>query len=183
MEIDKRMNKEERRQQILDAAMNVFKEKGFSSSTTIEIAKAAGISEVTLFRYFKSKKDIFLEGIEPFLFGSLKKALDISKNYSMKEKLEYVLTERISYISQHREVIKLILKEAALLKELDNESFIEKILQLIKNMLSQTGISLDNEDFALRLLMGSILSFLYMPEVDEASIKEYVSNVTSIILI
>lgn len=182
LEADKRLSKEERRVQILDAAMDVFIAKGFSNSTTLEIAKAAGISEVTLFRYFSSKKEIFLEGIEPILFGSLKKALDTSKSYSMAEKVEYMLTERISYISMHREVIKLILKEAALLKELGSESFIEKTIQLMKSLLSQTGIKLDNEDFTLRLLMGSILSFLYMPEDNETSIKKYVSKVTSILL-
>ena len=44
-----RMNREDRRAQILDAAMSVFVEKGFTASTTLEIAKAANISEVTLF--------------------------------------------------------------------------------------------------------------------------------------
>ena len=50
-----RMNREDRRAQILDAAMSVFVEKGFTASTTLEIAKAANISEVTLFRHFASK--------------------------------------------------------------------------------------------------------------------------------
>lgn len=182
METGKKMNKEERRRQILDAAMVVFTEKGYSSSTTTEISKAAGISEVTLFRYFSSKQEIFLEGIRPILFGTLEKTIDISNNYSPVEKLEYILTERISFISQHYEIVRLILKEAPLLKELGNESFIETILKLIKNMLSKIGIMLNNEEFVLRLLMGSILSFLYMPDNNEISIKNYISKVTSMLL-
>ena len=39
------MKKEERRKQILDAAMTVFVEKGFKGSTTQEIAKAAKITK------------------------------------------------------------------------------------------------------------------------------------------
>ena len=178
----KRMNKEERRRQILDAAMTVFIEKGYSSSTTVEIAKAAGISEVTLFRYFSSKQEIFLEGTRPILLGILEKTIDTYSNLTSEEKLEYILTERISFISRNYEIVKLILKEVAFLKELGNENFIERILQLIKNMLGQIGITLNNEKFVLRLLMGSILSFLYMPDNDEISIKNYISKVTLMLL-
>ena len=49
-------------------------------------------------------------------------------------------------------------------------------------MLSKIGIMLNNEEFVLRLLMGSILSFLYMPDNDEISIKNYISKVTLMLL-
>ncbi|MBK5241482.1 TetR family transcriptional regulator [Clostridium sp.] len=39
----KRINKEDRMKQILEAAMTAFVEKGFNASTTLEIAKAAEI--------------------------------------------------------------------------------------------------------------------------------------------
>lgn len=52
----------------------------------------------------------------------------------------------------------------------------------LKNMLSKIGIMLNNEEFVLRLLMGSILSFLYMPDNDEISIKNYISKVTLMLL-
>ncbi|HCW72829.1 MAG TPA: TetR/AcrR family transcriptional regulator, partial [Clostridiaceae bacterium] len=54
-----RMNKDDRRKQIIDSAMKVFRERGFKGATTIEIAEAASITEVTLFRYFSSKQEIF----------------------------------------------------------------------------------------------------------------------------
>ena len=79
------MKKENRRKQILDAAMTVFVEKGFLGSTTLEIAKTAGVSEVTLFRYFSSKKEIFLEGIEPILFSTLEDTINTSINFNTAE--------------------------------------------------------------------------------------------------
>ncbi len=54
------MNKEDREKELLQAALNVFIEKGYKGTTTAEIAKKADISEVTLFRYFKSKDEIFI---------------------------------------------------------------------------------------------------------------------------
>lgn len=49
----------DRRQEILAAAAGVFAQHGFRGSTTRRIADAAGVNEVTLFRYFGSK-DVLL---------------------------------------------------------------------------------------------------------------------------
>lgn len=178
----KRMNKEDRRKQILDAAMAVFTEKGFIGSTTLEIAKAADVSEVTLFRYFSSKQEMFLEGIEPILFSTLEGSINTSAELSAEAKLEYILYERISFISGNYKVVKLILTEAPLLSELGRESFMKRILQILEAMLIQIGVSVSDKEFTLRLLMGSILSFLYMPEPDEKVIKEYVGKMAALIL-
>lgn len=43
---------------ILDAAVSVIAEKGYSSATTSDIAKLAGVAEGTLFRYYRTKKDL-----------------------------------------------------------------------------------------------------------------------------
>ncbi len=177
-----RMNKEDRRKQILDAAMTVFVEKGFTGSTMVEIAKAANVSEVTLFRYFSSKQEIFLEGIEPILFKTLEGSINTSIELSPEAKLEYILYERISLISNNYRIVKLILSEASLLSELGSGNFMKKIVQIFDTMLSQIGISIDDKDFVLRLLMGSILSFLYMPEQDEESIKTYVGKIVALII-
>lgn len=52
--------KEATRRKILKAAKEIFEEKGFSGSRTIEIAKHANIGEGTLFNYFNSKSELFL---------------------------------------------------------------------------------------------------------------------------
>ena len=178
----KRMKKEERRAQILDAAMAVFVEKGFNGSTTLEIAKAADVSEVTLFRYFSSKQEIFLSGIEPILLSTLKGSIDLSADLSAQAKLEYILFERICLISSHYKIVKLILSEGALLSALGGENFMSRIVQTLKSVLTGIGISMVDKEFALRILMGSILSFLYIPQKDEESIRRYARKVTALIL-
>lgn len=177
-----RMNKEDRRKQILDAAMTVFVDKGFKGSTTLEIAKKADISEVTLFRYFSSKQEIFLQGIEPILLSTLKENINTSNELSAEEKLEYLLYERISVISKNYQVVKLILTEASLLSELGNDTFTNRIIEIIKIMLNQIGIAINDKDFTIRLIMGSMLSFLFIPEKNEETIKIYVDKIVSLIL-
>jgi AcrR family transcriptional regulator len=48
------------RDQILDAAAQVMRTRGFARTTTKEIAKAAGYSEATLYKHFQDKSDLFL---------------------------------------------------------------------------------------------------------------------------
>jgi AcrR family transcriptional regulator len=49
-----------RRNQILDAAAEVFAEKGFARATTKEIADRADVSEGTIYNYFESKLELLL---------------------------------------------------------------------------------------------------------------------------
>src|SRR5690348_3078933 len=48
-----------RRDQVLDAAMIEFAERGFEGASTEDIARRAGISQPYLFRLFGTKKELF----------------------------------------------------------------------------------------------------------------------------
>jgi AcrR family transcriptional regulator len=50
---------EERRMQILQRAVSLFSKKGFSGTTTREIARAAGVSEAMVFRHFATKEELY----------------------------------------------------------------------------------------------------------------------------
>ena len=54
-----RMSSEDRRQQLLRIAICLFSKKGFSGTTTKEIAKAAGVTEAIIFRHFPTKNDLY----------------------------------------------------------------------------------------------------------------------------
>lgn len=178
----KRMNREERREQILESALNIFIEKGYNGSTTMDIAKEAEISEVTLFRYFDSKKQMFMDAIEPILVSSLKESLVASKDLGTMEKLDYILKDRIKFISKHHEVIKLILMESQINPEIADFNFINQITLLLQGSIKEAGLDLKCEVISLRLLMGSILSFLYLPEVNDEEINNYVENLINIMI-
>jgi len=53
------MGFDDRRQEILDAAEEVFAEKGYRSTTLNEIARAVNIKTPGLYYYFRSKEDIY----------------------------------------------------------------------------------------------------------------------------
>ena len=54
----------DRRHEILAAAAGVFAQHGFLGATTRRIAEAAGVNEVTLFRYFGSKETLIREAMQ-----------------------------------------------------------------------------------------------------------------------
>ena len=47
------------RQQILESAVRVFAEKGFSGATVDEIAEAAAVNKQRIYAYFGSKQGLF----------------------------------------------------------------------------------------------------------------------------
>ncbi len=55
----RRLSAEDRRQQIIRAAIALFAQKGFEGTTTREIALAAGVSEALIFRHFPTKQDLY----------------------------------------------------------------------------------------------------------------------------
>ena len=60
MVVTERKTKDERREDILDAALVVFAEHGLHGASTDEIARRAGISQPYVFRLFGTKKELYL---------------------------------------------------------------------------------------------------------------------------
>jgi AcrR family transcriptional regulator len=55
---------EERREEILEAAEQIFAARGLHGTPTMDIAKAAGISQAYLFRLFPTKAELFSALVE-----------------------------------------------------------------------------------------------------------------------
>ena len=58
--------KQQTRELIVEAARRLFAERGFDAVTVAQIARAANVSEVTVFNYFATKEDLFYGGMQFF---------------------------------------------------------------------------------------------------------------------
>jgi AcrR family transcriptional regulator len=72
------------RQRLIDAATETLNRRGIQGATTREIARRAGVHEVTLFRHFKSKEQLLRAILKR---GLAAKATVMDENYSSKENL------------------------------------------------------------------------------------------------
>ncbi|MGH2373508.1 MAG: TetR/AcrR family transcriptional regulator [bacterium] len=57
---DRKILSEERRRQILEAAVRVFARKGYATATIEDVARAARVAEGTIYNYFRSKEDLLI---------------------------------------------------------------------------------------------------------------------------
>ena len=58
-----RLTAEERRSEVLEAALAEFAERGYAGTSTEDIARRAGISQPYLFRLFGTKKDLYIASV------------------------------------------------------------------------------------------------------------------------
>jgi AcrR family transcriptional regulator len=77
---------------ILDAAFKIFSSKGYSGTTTREIAHEANVNEVTIFRKFKSKENLLKEVFNSNLaaFASLDNLFQIQKDADLETELRFL---------------------------------------------------------------------------------------------
>src|SRR6266496_5136190 len=58
--------KQQTRESIAETARRLFAERGFDDVTVAEVARAAAVSEGTVFNYFPTKEELFYSGMEVF---------------------------------------------------------------------------------------------------------------------
>jgi len=64
MSVARDRTKNSTEERIIEAAVQLFSRQGFTGSSTSEIARLAGVSEVTVFRHFPRKRDLFWAATE-----------------------------------------------------------------------------------------------------------------------
>jgi AcrR family transcriptional regulator len=83
-----RKTAEERREEILAAAMEEFAEHGFHGTSTDSIARNAGVSQPYLFRLFGTKKELYLETVRRCLRETLELFQEASAGKTGEDALE-----------------------------------------------------------------------------------------------
>ncbi len=97
---------------ILCAATKLFASKGYDATKTKEIAEAAGISEVTLFKYFTSKKALYLKvSSEDFNMLMFKEIFEKFQNQTFENLIRNVIIEVANQFYKNKEIISMHIKE------------------------------------------------------------------------
>ncbi|MRN56181.1 TetR/AcrR family transcriptional regulator [Paenibacillus monticola] len=122
---------------ILQAAIEVFSEKGFSATATSEIAQKAQVAEGTIFRYYKTKKELLLaivgptmsRMIAPFVLRNFNGVLDVPFD-SYEEFLRAFIVNRLEFARKNFKIIKIVIQEIPFQPAL-REQFMENVLSKV----------------------------------------------------
>ena len=74
--------KEARPQELLDAALDLFVEKGFAATRSEEVAQRAGVSKGTLYLYYPSKEELLKEVIRHNMVNHIAQGIDIAEQFT-----------------------------------------------------------------------------------------------------
>lgn len=97
------------RTRILEAGLALFSKKGYLGATTKEIAKNAGVAELTLFRHFASKEKLFEAVIQEYSFlPTLKGLLPDLGPMSYREALALIADRFLERLAERRDLINIM---------------------------------------------------------------------------
>ena len=95
--------KEQSKKAIIEAAMELFKQHGFKKAAISEIARAAGVSQVTIYNHFGSKDGLVRETVKALMRRVMDKAWEIIRSDApFPEKLETIVFDKAKIASEYR---------------------------------------------------------------------------------
>lgn len=189
---------EDRREQIIGAAMRVFAQKGFTKSTNKDVAREAGITPGLIYYYFESKEALLkavLEERSPLhvVATITPEMLELPPAVFMPMLIKRVLD--LVEGEQFLNIIRVILPEVLHNPEIAPllNSFAQRVLAFINNYLkmqiARGTLRADlNPDIAIHALIGSVVTLvgrrqlLHDPQVTGYTHEEIAQVVVATIL-
>ncbi len=106
--------KEQTRQAIAETARRLFAERGFDAVTVADVARAADVSQGTVFNYFPTKEDLFYGQMEDFEATLVEAVRDRVRGESVLEVFRRVMLESSGRLASE-EVAEMIATAARLI--------------------------------------------------------------------
>lgn len=184
-----------KQRQVLLSSLKLFSEIGFENTTASLIAKEAGVSEGTVFSYFKTKEGIleailstFLEQVIPDVIADFSKKKFTENQETFSVFLRSIVRDRLVFIRENQMQVKILLSRSFIDNTISNQlgnvivDYIIKPISPILNQFKEMGLirNWSNERIVRYILALSLSYVLPMMlndnedlDIDEA-VKEIV---------
>src|SRR5688572_8829474 len=97
------------RQQILDASLRLFSERGFARTTVRDIARQAGITDAAIYYHFESKRELLEALVEERGFlTSLQNLERVEAELPLPEMLLWMSAGAVNLMDANRDFLRLI---------------------------------------------------------------------------
>ena len=100
------------RQQILDASLRLFSERGFARTTVRDIARQAGITDAAIYYHFQSKRELLEALVEERGFVSgLQNLQRVTADLPLRDTLFWMASGAVNIMDENRDFLRLIIME------------------------------------------------------------------------
>ena len=182
---------------ILKASLTLFSEKGYSNTSTKDIARTANVGEGTIFKHFGSKENLLYSTLIPLLKHTLaqewhKELSSVTSNlesYTFEEFLFEVLESKVTHADDMIKVFKILYMEV-----LYQEDLRKNLLGLIPNDLimeinevlnyykkTHQIVDLPNKEL-FRFLVGNLMTFILTNDIIPLNQEEKMKEMNHLIV-
>lgn len=171
---------------IISAAIEIFAEKGYSATSTSEIAKKAGVGEGTIFHHYKTKKDLLLAIPEYLSMLSFSKAFsdNISKIFEypyekFEDFLRDVIQNRKKFITANILFIKVLFQEVPFHPELRAKisqsilfNAMDKLIKVIDKYKEKGQLTGIPSDSIAKLMFSTTFGYFFTHYIAMTELKK-----------
>ena len=149
---------EVRRSHILEAAAQVFAERGYHRATIKDVARAAGVADGSIYNVFDSKTELLLALLDP-LGAAATSDLEEAEPGDRSDRLHRLLQERWDAFSPAMlDILKPVLAEALIDDDLRRQFY----QRVVEPVLAPQTASASDDAVALRMLVGAMLGLMLL---------------------
>jgi len=160
------------------SALELFAKQGFDGTSTMAIAKNAGISQATIFKYFKTKDDLLEAILKPMIDHLLPEyredfLSDIPAATSLRDEIHFLVRNRYEFLKKNKEVALIFLTQVmtnantrSMFQDFMTETAPLYIDYIYKTLKRSGSLRADLAPAAvLRTIAGQLLSYFIQQQV------------------
>lgn len=155
----------EGKRKVIGAAVKLFSEQGFNGTSTAQISELSGMSEATIFKYFKTKRGLLEAIINPLIdnllpsYGQEFVQNRVPQDQGLEQTINLIVIDRLTFIYDNRLILQILMSEI-----LVNNDLLERLKQKATPPIMQLSSTFENlvanSKFSVidlfRLLVGQI---------------------------
>ncbi|WP_165212401.1 TetR/AcrR family transcriptional regulator [Streptococcus tangpeifui] len=168
-------------------AIELFAKQGFDGTSTAQIATQAGISQATIFKYFKTKDELLLAILNPVIprvkdeFFS-----NLLAHKRLEDAVHFLVQDRWTFIKSNSPLLKILIQQF-----LTNEGFKTELLKNFQGLEDLTvvqEIKAANPNFRkdlplsslIRRMVGPLLTYFYQTQILGLASKDEIQDLADI---
>jgi AcrR family transcriptional regulator len=174
--------RDSKRQEILQAAIELFAEKGFRGTTTRDLAAKAGVNEAIIFRHFKNKTELYRAILEEKVHqiddAPYKEVEELAKTADIRTFLEFLGNRFIQRHEQDSTFMRLLLFSALEGHELadmffESISTRDPLVSYLERHIQEGTFRDMNPYLAARAFLGMFVCHIQMQEIFKQNRQQF----------